>query len=177
MLLRTLILLLVCFSAGANPLKLTQHRWSVGGDASLAYYFEPSTLAGFELGLKPQASYFVWDGLELSLAGHVSALLFSNDPYGYEKQPARWGLGFAARYYFDVGRIFFPYVGLFAGFNMINNWSGSFRYELGPTTGLLIALTDSLALDVSLVIKATLVGTNFVRAEIAPTTLGIRYFF
>jgi hypothetical protein len=174
---------LTCFSAYAStPEKgvrfdLKQNRFSVGGTASIPYYVTRLGTMGFDINVEPSASYLVINNLEISLAAHVRGPLAVNDPSYRNTNPINWGFALGARYYFDLGKSLFPYVGLLAGFNMADDVAESLELDLGGSGGLLVALTDALALDVGLQARATVSSDTFLKAQIIPAVLGIRYYF
>jgi len=132
---------------------------------------------GFELSLEPHASYIVLDGWEIGLGAKLNLPLLVNDPTYHRKFPIKWGFDFDTRYYFDVKNFFYPYIAVFAGFDMINHYPESFLYNFGFGGGILVSLTQNLALDFALNLKAIFASTTFQRAEINPGILGIRYYF
>jgi len=132
---------------------------------------------GFDLTLTPTASYFVIDGLEVALESQVRTALTANDPEISRLRPPTWGFGGGVRYYFDLGKDYIPYIGVQAGFQMVNDWTESLLYEFGPNGGVLLALTDALVLDIAILVKGVFSTQIFKRAEIVPAVLGIHYYF
>lgn len=164
-------------SAEPNNLLLERHRFSVGGTLQVPYYVTRQGTMGFNLDFMPSGSYFILDHWEVFLDAQLKAPLLVNDSLYRGDNPVRWGFGGGSKYYFDVGNNLYIYAGMFARFDMASNIVESLVYELGPMGGILVALTPSLALDVGINMKAVLSSDSFLRAEVVPAVLGIRYFF
>jgi hypothetical protein len=164
--------------AATTPATLIdQHRWSVGGVASLAFSINHRLRTDLNAELISKASYFIFNHLEMALSFTVKGIVATSDKEGRSHPPIQWGAGMGARYYFDAGRKLYPYVGLLGDFEITNNWGKTFIYNFGVEGGLLIAITDALAVDIMFPMKGQFAGASFQQVIIAPTCLGLRYFF
>src|SRR5579871_1169184 len=141
-------------------LLIAQGRWAVGGLGSLALSLNQRIRTSLDLELSPKESYLVMKGLELGISARMAGPIASSDSEGFGKL-IEWGFGGSVRYYFDIERSFYPFVGILGDFGMTNNWVGTFIYTFGLESGLLFGITKSVAFEVTMPIKATFAGTYF----------------
>lgn len=176
-----LLSLLILGSLGSygaeNKLFIEQHRWSVGGSSSLSVSIDRRLKTSLDLEFRPQASYFVWDGLELSVNNYISGTIATSDTEGLRHMPIAWGFGGNIRYYFTVNPILFPYVGALADFSLINSWTSTIVYNFGIEGGLLIGISERVALDISVPLRMKRAGSYFQNVYLSATYLGLKYFF
>jgi len=140
------------------------------------------TMGHTSLGLEftPEWSYFPLRGFEFSigllLAGGIAAEPIEYQQYG----PLRWGAKFGTRYYFDVGQIFFPFVGVSFGADIVSNFVQSFHFWVEIPAGLLIMLNEHVGLQVGAPLKINVVPPlrlGVGRFEWTPGYLGVQAFF
>jgi len=132
-------------SLGAEPrIDLTEGTLFLTGGADVKYEFsarEPAEHA-FKLKIDLGGGYFILDGLAVGL-GVLSDWKIGNS------DAASLGLKVFSTYFFDTASTIFPYL----GGNIVPNWSmreKEFQLMAGIETGVLVSLSESVALDFGL---------------------------
>jgi len=167
--------LLCVFSIQGFALKSLEGRWSLGGSAKLPFVVRRNLDVNWNMELRPQASYFPWRGLELSIEPIFGARIMSTSQDG-RGFTARWGSAFYARYYFKVHPNIHIYTGLGASFKLTNWRNQSILNTIDIPLGILLSYWDNFAIDVAAPISAQFARTKFKQASMTPMVVGFKYF-
>jgi len=168
-------------SAFAQSSPTSQGRWSLGGSATLKYEYNKFRTAHFGYSFRPQASYFVLDGLELS--GGVILANFLNrgdirDPRMDPLNNFNWGLGLGVHYFFQTGSTFQPYVGFDFGTIMVEWEFKQIVWFLQVPVGVAWFISPDVAIDFGIPISLDFSSTAiFEKFTISLGYLGVRAFF
>jgi hypothetical protein len=141
------------------------------------------------LRVAPKFGYFVFDGLEL-YAGFGYAQHFLS---GGDLMPKSADFAFGIAYVLDLNAAIYPYLGYTVGFDFTfydesTNVSNSYFLTMGVPLGVLIALSDSLALNVGVhvnfflrvrsnAMNANVNNFDFHHVEMPMGYIGIQGFF
>lgn len=154
-----------------------RNRWSIGGTGGTSLdVVKGGFIVSWTVDLQPQASYFVWDNVEIIANASFKTTLLSGEKSGFPA-PVDWGLGLKSRYVFELDKRFFPYLGALYSGRMQNFWSESFVYDIGIFTGVIIAIKDGLTLDVGVPFTLTFAGGIIQNLKISTVYLGMSYYF
>ncbi len=157
------------------PLVLSAGDTSLGGTASVSANIELDSNFTMDLDLAPTASRLFTDAWELGLRPNMNVKFLRRVPLAHRVD---WGLEIFSRWYFNTHDVIKFYAGSSIGMRLFDFSGSTIKWTLGGETGILIGLSEKIALDVGIPVTFyfdRLSGFN--RVEIPIGYYGLRAFF
>jgi hypothetical protein len=161
-----------------SNLVLAPFTMTAGGSVTMPLSFDQNDHFLARLVLEPEFGIFVVKGLELAVQLRYSTNIYTDvkdEPVGY---PARIGGGIRARYFFDTGTRFFPFIGLGGGVDKNIYIKELPLFTLDVPIGVLIAINSNVAVHIGAPIRTYIgTGTAFHPVEVMVGYLGLQAYF
>lgn len=175
------ILFSSAFPGLASSSPTSETRWSLGGSISLPYEYNKYGLSSFGYSLKPEASYFVLPGLEIS-GGLILANILESGQFAAPrmKPPANfhWGFQIGLHYFIQLESAVQPYFGLDFG-TVMKAWEyKQLLWFIQVPVGIAWFLNPNVALNFGIPLSLSFSSTAlFEKLNVSPGYLGLRAFF
>lgn len=152
---------------------------SFGGSISVPIEWDPARGATVSANFQPQMGLFLSENWELVTSLKVKTPEFGKLVYGSRNQYWRWGFSAGANYLFTTQWPVRPFIGLAFGFEIANIAPSTANAAFDVPLGILVPLSDKVALQIGINTQIQLVGAPnvFHRLKIDTGYFGVRAFF
>lgn len=159
----------------AEPFRINSNNISIGGDATAIFNINLDSTIKLDLSIKPALSFIALTNWEFGFRPIVNIAIVRQVPLANRVE---WGINVFSRGYWEMRENFYYYLGASLGTRIFDFDARSWKGVVGIESGMLIGLSNNIALDFGIPLIMHLNRNSGVGyLEIPMGYLGVKAFF